>query len=257
MTRTAQQLFFLESPEMKRYFEKLVDVLTEIYHVEKHNLTLMDNHYHLTIKISKPKRMSMKDTQSRFERLQNLNKRKRNWVPMLAKKHFNRFTSLSWFMWDLNRRVSIFHNRRRGTKGHLWGGRYKKVPLEDDAAIMRAMAYIEQNPVRAGLTKKPSDYRYGLTGRLLNALKRGRIEKAPAVGFLKRFVGKKRMEAFINYMNYLSKLVQNPELRRKLPPVHIRKLFEDTNDVEEIHEIIKAVEQRTPAQFHRSIVKKE
>jgi len=47
-----------------------------------------------------------------------------------------------------------FLSVRRGTSGHLWQARYYSVPMEA-AYSWRALAYVERNPVRAGMTGQP------------------------------------------------------------------------------------------------------
>ena len=50
-----------------------------------------------------------------------------------------------------------FLNVRRRTSGHLWQARYHSVAMEP-AHCWRALAYIERNPVRAGMTSAAADY---------------------------------------------------------------------------------------------------
>lgn len=257
MTRTAQQEFRIKDPILLNWILELIEKLSHIYYVQIHNLTLMNNHYHLTIRMMRPEEMNRQDVASRFENLQKLNKRRKNWVPLLAHKHFDRFTSLSWFMWDLNRRISIRHNRMHGTKGHLWGARYNSVVIEGDAHLLRAMAYIEQNPVRAKMAGRPSEYPYGTAGRIASDLKRGRTPKVPAIGFLRNFHGKKRAEAYLTWMNFLSDLMINPNLKRKVPPLHVRKLFEEHLDHKEINSWVEPIRNRLPSRWHLKIIKQE
>ena len=47
--------------------------------------------------------------------------------------------------------------RRRGA---LWGSRFKNTLLESGAAVWACWAYIERNPVRAGMVPDPADYRF-------------------------------------------------------------------------------------------------
>lgn len=44
-------------------------------------------------------------------------------------------------------------NRLHGRSGHLWQGRFYSCPL-DETHLWRALAYIERNPVRAGLVRR-------------------------------------------------------------------------------------------------------
>ena len=57
-------------------------------------------------------------------------------------------------------RFAQWYNRRHGRYGVLWADRFKSVLLEGGEAVAAVAAYIELNPVRAGLCADPKDYRY-------------------------------------------------------------------------------------------------
>ena len=67
---------------------------------------------------------------------------------------------LSEFM----RWVTLTHTQRfhvsHGTVGigHLYQGRFKSFPVQDDAHYLTVMRYIEANPLRAGLVKSAADW---------------------------------------------------------------------------------------------------
>jgi len=70
---------------------------------------------------------------------------------------------------DAHRRYSRLVNFRAGWRGYLWQGRFASCPM-DDAHTLAAARYIELNPVRAGLARRPEDWRWSsarahLTGR--------------------------------------------------------------------------------------------
>ena len=50
-------------------------------------------------------------------------------------------------------------NRFHGRRGHLWEGRFHSCAL-DEEHFWRAMRYVEQNPVRAGVAGSAWDYRW-------------------------------------------------------------------------------------------------
>lgn len=53
-------------------------------------------------------------------------------------------------------------HRLRRTSGHLWQARYYSCPVEGDH-VWRALAYVERNPVRAGLVRTAEEYQWSST----------------------------------------------------------------------------------------------
>ena len=49
-------------------------------------------------------------------------------------------------------------NARHGRTGTLWEGRYRSSLIESEAYLLTCMAYIDLNPVRAGMVQEPADY---------------------------------------------------------------------------------------------------
>jgi putative transposase len=65
---------------------------------------------------------------------------------------------LSRMMQSLGRRYVRAVNSRYGRTGTLWEGRYRAAPIEADSHLLACMRYIELNPVRARLVRKPANY---------------------------------------------------------------------------------------------------
>ncbi|WP_136082310.1 transposase [Pontiella desulfatans] len=79
----------------------------------------------------------------------------------LRQRYLSRMCNLSVFVKELKERFSKWYNRRNHRRGTLWEERFKSVLVENsDNAISTMAAYIDLNPVRAGLVDDPRDYRY-------------------------------------------------------------------------------------------------
>ena len=59
------------------------------------------------------------------------------------------------------------HHHTEGT-GHLYQGRFKTFPIEDDEHLLAVLRYVERNSVRANLCKRAEDWKYGSAWRKNN-----------------------------------------------------------------------------------------
>lgn len=72
-----------------------------------------------------------------------------------------RFCDLPTFMKEVKERFSRWYNKRHKRKGTLWMDRFRSVLVEGKGDALRAVAaYIDLNPVRAGITSDPKEYRW-------------------------------------------------------------------------------------------------
>ena len=62
--------------------------------------------------------------------------------------------SLSDFMKHLKQPIARRANLENGTSGHAWDGRYYSGALLSEEALLAAMAYVDLNPVRAGIVER-------------------------------------------------------------------------------------------------------
>lgn len=71
---------------------------------------------------------------------------------------------LPQMMQAVGRRYVRHFNDSQGRSGTLWEGRYRSTVLEADRYLLACMAYIDLNPVRAGLVKEARDYPWSSHG---------------------------------------------------------------------------------------------
>lgn len=79
----------------------------------------------------------------------------------IRRKLLARMSDVSEFMKAVKQRFSVWYNRSHQRYGTLWAERFKSVLVEGAGNPLQTMAaYIDLNPVRAGLVDDPKDYRF-------------------------------------------------------------------------------------------------
>ncbi|OGP54097.1 MAG: hypothetical protein A2Y65_12805 [Deltaproteobacteria bacterium RBG_13_52_11] len=68
--------------------------------------------------------------------------------------------NLSRILHHINGAYTTYFNIKYGRSGHLFQGRFKAILVEKDSYSEELSRYIHLNPVRAGLVKNPSEYRW-------------------------------------------------------------------------------------------------
>jgi len=96
--------------------------------------------------------------------------------------YLERLCSLKHFMKELKERFSRWFNKRQGRKGTLWQERYRSILVEDGEALRTMAAYIDLNPLRAGLVDDPVDYRWCGYAEAMGGSKRARVGLCRVLG---------------------------------------------------------------------------
>ena len=79
---------------------------------------------------------------------------------------------------ETHRRYTRHVNLRRGWRGHLWQERFRSFAM-DEAYLLACARYVEINPVRAGLVRKPRDWRWSSARAHLAGKNDGVVTVAP------------------------------------------------------------------------------
>ena len=90
----------------------------------------------------------------------------------------HRMHDLSQFMKGLMQRFTQWFNGKHERKGRLWEDRFKSVIVESGTAARVMAAYIDLNPVRAGMVEDPAEYRWSSYGEAVGGGPRGNGKKA-------------------------------------------------------------------------------
>ncbi len=81
-------------------------------------------------------------------------------VGRIAERVRARLFDLSAFMKELKLRFTLAYNQASGRTGTLWEGRFRSLLVEAGEALRMVAAYIDLNPVPAGIAARPEDYRW-------------------------------------------------------------------------------------------------
>lgn len=106
----------------KEEFNRILKKTKERYGYLLHTYVLMDNHYHLLIETP----------------------------------HAN----LKQAMQNINTSYTVYTNKRHKRFGHLLQGRYKAFIVDKESYLLELGRYIHLNPVRAGIAKRPEEYKW-------------------------------------------------------------------------------------------------
>jgi REP element-mobilizing transposase RayT len=101
-------------------------------------------------------------------------------VAQIHERFTYRMHDLGEFMKGLLQRYTQWHNRIHERSGRLWEDRFKSVIVEDGVAARTMAAYIDLNPVRAGLVKDPAEYRWSSYGEAIGGGAKGNGKTARA-----------------------------------------------------------------------------
>jgi hypothetical protein len=81
-------------------------------------------------------------------------------IPSLREK----LSSLSEFIREIKVGFARYYNKRHHRRGYFWGDRFKSVIVEKGETLINCLAYIDLNPLRAGLVERPEEYRWNSLG---------------------------------------------------------------------------------------------
>src|SRR5450432_1052004 len=70
----------------------------------------------------------------------------------------------AYLSWLTNTHVKRYRSHYTRTSGHLYQGRYKSFPVEEDAYLLTLLRYVEANPLRAALVRQAQDWPWSSLG---------------------------------------------------------------------------------------------
>lgn len=157
------------------WIEDRLRVLASLFSIDLCAYAVMSNHYHLVVRLCPDEAREWSDDEvlKRWTALFKgplLVQRYRAGVVLEAAESAtlasitsvlrSRLASLSWFMKCLNEPIARQANAEDGCTGHFWEARFRSQALRSERVLITAMAYVDLNPVRAGISTTPEDSEY-------------------------------------------------------------------------------------------------
>lgn len=162
---------FLLAAEEKEAFRELAFRWAEFSGISVVTYCVMSNHFHLLLWVPEREEIDHEELVRRLSLVWSKDK-VGEWLSFyqmhpeedqkaLAGQVTERMYDLAEFMRVLKHGFTLWFNRRHGCKGALWEGRYRSVVVEGKPlALLSVAAYIDLNPIRAGMVKDPMEYRW-------------------------------------------------------------------------------------------------
>jgi putative transposase len=197
MSRTALDGFPLQDVE-KDFMLDLIKRFSALYFTEILGFCLMGNHFHLLVKMIPEDRFTDEEIQKRFEAYFGDERDfTEGQIPYLREK----LSSLSEFIREIKVGFARFYNRRHNRRGYFWGDRFKSVIVDKGETLVNCLAYIDLNPLRAGLVERPEQYRWNSLGYHIQTENK---DKFLSTDFgLKEFNVKSKKERIRRYRRYV------------------------------------------------------
>ena len=189
MSRIIEQRMILGKAEKERFL-KLMFNLAAFGDLSILTYCVMTNHFHILIHV--PQRQDVTDDvlirRLRFimphyqveliaRQLHDYRSQSNDAAAESLKNQFTyRMYDISEFFKALKQQFSQFYNAGNDRRGPLWEQRFKSVLVEPAVkTLLTVAAYIDLNPIRAGLTSDPKDYRFSGYGAAIGGSMNARL----------------------------------------------------------------------------------
>lgn len=175
----------------KEWLDDRLRFLSDLFAVSVAGYAVLDNHLHTLVRIDvvDAEEWSPQEVARRWFLLFPPRDRRRKpiavtpdfiesqiqdtgWVDMMRE----RLSSMSWFMKCLKEPLARMANKADGCKGTFFEGRFKSIAVLDDESLVSVCAYIDLNPVAAGIAETPEESQHtSIKERVDHVKNQGRI----------------------------------------------------------------------------------
>ena len=121
----------------------------------------MGNHFHILVKTLPEYKFTDEDIKKRYVSFYGED---RVFTDSLIPSLRAKLSSLSEFVREIKVGFARYYNKRHNRRGYFWGDRFKSVIVDKGETLVNCLAYIDLNPLRAGIVSRPEDYRWNSLG---------------------------------------------------------------------------------------------
>ena len=158
MSRTALDGFLLGNVE-KDFMLDLIRRYSTLYFVEILGFCLMGNH--ILVRMLPDHKFTDEEIKKCFVGFYG---DERVFADGLIPSLREKLSNLSEFVREIKVGFARYYNRRHHRRGYFWGDRFKSVIVEKGETLINCLAYIDLNPLRAGIVSRPEEYRWNSLG---------------------------------------------------------------------------------------------
>jgi len=182
----------------KDFMLDLIRRYSKLYLVEILGFCLMGNHFHILVKTFPEYKFTDEEIKKRFVGFYG---DERIFADGLIPSLREKLSSLSEFVREIKVGLARYYNKRHNRRGYFWGDRFKSVIVDKGETLINCLAYIDLNPLRAGIVSRPEDYRWNSLGYHVQTNNRGSFLSTDFG--LKEFNVKSEKERIRSYRRYV------------------------------------------------------
>jgi REP element-mobilizing transposase RayT len=230
----------------RQWIEDRMKTLAQVFAVDLCAFAVMSNHYHVVLHVDRQEAASWSDAEviRRWQELfvghpmtqrylagDDLLEVERKLVAELVALWRNRLSDISWYMRCLNEAIARQANEEDNCTGRFWEGRFKSQALLDEKALAACLAYVDLNPIRAGMAETPEASDHTSIQERIQAALAGNAEQPshllPFAGNPREEMPKGlpfRLEDYLELVDWTGRILRDD--KRGAIPAHLPPILE-------------------------------